>query len=146
MDFLVLLTALLDLCKSVLDLPADWNSKEQVKEWLHGMEAGLATVIVILVPDSERVHSSRDAFFTDKFLREAEQKFRGTALGDIDWGSVVDWVAGMLKMAFPQYASIIDLAVTILKQFLVLAAEQADSVPVKSWQLAKVNLSEESVE
>ena len=47
---------------------------------------------------------------------------------DLDWKQILDWVAGILKMIWPDAAVIIDLVVKVLKQLIDLITEELERI------------------
>ena len=114
------------------NLPNDWESQEEVEAWLSSMVKPQAKVITLLMEDSAvtRLNASKPAVKRGEQAASnpvhevglldlsVMQKSPKAEAGDIDWGMIVDWIAGVLVGMFPEYATVIELVATIVKQLL----------------------------
>jgi len=126
MNLIVLVKAVLDLAKAIIDLP-DWNDEAAIEAWIDGFQAALAKVIVLLTPSrpmSVIARVSVQAKAAEAILAE----FVGKKVTDLDWKTLIDWVVNLLCMLFPGAASIIQIVGTILKQLVDLLVEEFDKL------------------
>lgn len=122
MNVFELLKVVFDLAKAAMSVPDDWNNEVQVDAWLGGLTVPLSKVIVFLVPDGTTVAERADLRL--KATSGLVGNFVGKKPGDLDWGTVVDWVVSLLSSLFPQYETLIVLVGTVLKQIIGLLQDE----------------------
>lgn len=117
------MSLVLELFKAFLDLvlattknlPSDWNDESQIELWLGDQNKPLARVIALLVPDEAALPVAANKTVTAVGLPTHIQK---TEAGEVDWDTMIDWVARMLIWMLPAYEQLIKVVAEMLKQLL----------------------------